>query len=194
MKNHQQINGFTLLEIIISTFLLSLIAVICGMALRTGIGVYDRLTKNQHGFEKTTINYYRLFDQLKHVKQFIYKNRRYTLFKGSDNYIEFISDVSITSAMPGFYKVRYEFEDGTLYIQEIRILDMEYFKKDWTDIEKKEFLSNIEEFSIEYLSNNNWYSSWSKNSIPSAVKIYLKTDKDKIEFIVPFIIGMKLGK
>jgi len=190
----RQNNGFTLIEVIIATFLLALIAVICGLALKTGLDVYHRVNKYAREFESTNINYYRLFNQLSHVCNYVYKNKNYVFFQGESNSLSFVSTFSLTQpGIPGFFKVKYSLNQNKLQVKEVNLLDVDYLQKDFLSVEGKNFLSNIDELVFKYYDQNHWVDSWHKNVLPKAIWVKI-VGKEQIEFIVPVIIGQKIKK
>jgi prepilin-type N-terminal cleavage/methylation domain-containing protein len=186
--------GFTLLEVVIAVFLLALIALVCAMALNIGITTYEKQQKHASDFEAQTINYYRLFEQLKHLCAYKGQGgKKYDFFKGDSEHLEFISSLSLTQpGMPGFFRVEYSFEEGKLWIRERRILDTSYLYKDWEEEEeKKEFLSELASLSFQYFDGQDWQEEWKKGGLPKAIKIKIEKKKTQFSFIVPLLIGEK---
>jgi|GEM_PF-3095014 len=185
-------NGFTLIEAIIAISLLSLIALICTGALNIGLSSYEKIGLKTDVFESNIFKSYKIFDQLKHIQTYKYKNRDFVIFKGDNNKLEFISSVSIiTPGIPGMFKVKYIYENGDLIIKEQRILDQSYLNKSLDEIDGTIFFNNLKNFSIEYLKNSEWYEIYENKGIPDAIKITLE-DENKLTFIIPLLINKKL--
>ncbi len=184
--------GFTLLEAVIAVFLLALIALVGAMALNIGITTYGKQQEHISDFEAKTINYYRLFEQLKHLCAYKGQGgRRYDFFRGDSKHLEFISSLSLTQpGIPGFFRVEYSFEEGKLWIREKRILDTSYLYKDWgAEEEKKEFLSGLASLSFQYFDGKGWQDVWRRRELPEAIGVKIENEKTKFSFIVPVIIG-----
>ena len=183
--------GFTLLEAVIAVFLLSLIALVCGMALRVGVTTYEKTQKYASKFESQTINYYRLFEQLKHTCPYkAERGGRYDFFKGESDRVGFITSLSLTQpGIPGFFRVEYSYEDGKLWVREMRILDTSYLYKDWEDEDKRELLSGLQGLTFQYFDGKDWQDEWRKIGLPKAIKVKIESEKVQFSFIVPFVIG-----
>jgi hypothetical protein len=132
-----------------------------------------------------------MFNQLKHVCSYNYKGKKYKIFKGNSHEIEFISNISILSpGIPGFYIIKYEFQENTIWIRERRILDQSYISKQWTE-DKHKFIKNVEDTEFKFLKDT-WTNQWIEHSIPTAIEVKIKLKDKLINFIVPFIINKSI--
>jgi len=192
-KSKSKNKGFTLIEIVIAIVLLSLIALSASIAIRIGLKSYE---KTRTTFEKTKskeINTLFLFEQIKLTSDYRWKGKIYNLFEGSRDKIIFISKKSILNPSKyGFFKVRYEEDEGKLWVSEEQIFDPSDVNREIKE-EPTPFIKDVLSVQFRFFDGKNWNDSWYSKQLPQAIYVNIEwKNKKNTEMIIPIVIDRTL--
>lgn len=196
-RHHRVTNqkGFTLLELMISVFIIAIIVVIIGGAMRLAFRSVERGERRVEALERTRMSFTVLQAQLQSQIPLTYEHdgeKKY-FFQGSRGSLQFASNYSIWGGERGYVAVQYRVdqdEEGrkTLYaventvgiesVSEVKLFDgfddiyFEYYFKDPT-----------EEVGI-------WTEEWTEErSIPEKVIVHLVHGAKDLALLVPLRVG-----
>lgn len=196
MKQRKKLNGFTLVEVMVSLTLLGLILLMVLGTFRLSLSSWERVERqNDHSLRIRSLQRMMLH-QIKSIFPYRVRTEKaegdYLAFEGKSKSLRFVSDYSIKSKKSeGFFSVTYLWKDGErLEIYEEKVLRKDFFE----DPLKEEFLiatlSGISNLTFEYLKEEEdqeegvWVEEWETKGLdplPQAIRISLQIRDEKKE-------------
>lgn len=182
-----QLQGFTLLELIIALTILTLVTLIVGSGLRITIRAWDKGELETGQTQRLRILSGMLSYQLKSAYPYVIKteDREGIVFTGTKDSLLFVTTVA-DREMGGLKWVKYTYKDGNLFYNEGLLPDKELEKT--TEDDGDIIDTEINKVEFEYLDQEGeWKDSWEEEeTLPQAVRI-------SIGYFQPFRVNIAMG-
>jgi len=186
-REDNQLQGFTLLELIIALTILTLVTLIVGSGLRIAIRAWDKGELETEETQRLRILSGMLSYQLKSAYPYTIKTEdgEEIVFSGTKNTLLFVTTVA-DREMGGLKWVKYTYKDGNLFYNEGLLPDKELEKT--TEDDGDIIDTEINKMEFEYLDQEGeWKDSWEdEGSLPQAVRI-------SIGYFQPFRVNIAMG-
>jgi len=172
-------HGFTLIELIVALAIMMMIMTVAFAGFRIGLNAWERGTKAANRLDQRSV-----VERL--IRRQLPLAASQTVFQGSAERIEFVSDYSLEDGAGDFRKIDYAADNGRFMYGDKPL--MEYDPKK-PDEPPQAALAQLKQVSFEFLGADNqqrpaWIKEWkNEDGVPAAVRIRLDDDM----FIVPMV-------
>ncbi len=201
----RRVNGFTLVEVMVTLTALGLILLVIFAAFRLGLSAWERGEAIKEKYQKVRIISQLISQQVKSMVPYKIKTEKaegnYLAFEGKKQSLKFVSTLPLKAKQPeGFVCVFYEFkegrgeEGGRLVLHEQRVLNRDFFEEGFKEESAVSLLEGVTQVRFEYYqeedSNKNrkegWVEEWNakeSKDLPKALRITIlqKNGRDEGE-------------
>ena len=186
-RENIQLQGFTLLELIIALTILTLVTLIVASGLRIAIKAWDKGEFETEETQRLRILSGMFSYQLKSAYPYKIKTEdgENIVFMGTKNSLLFVTTVA-DREMGGLKWVKYTYKEGNLFYNEGILPDKELEKT--TEDDGEIIDTEINKMEFEYLDQEGeWKDSWEdEESLPQAVRV-------SIGYFQPFKVNIAMG-
>jgi len=196
------VEGFTLVEVIVTLTILGFIVLIVFGAFRLGLSAWERGESTRGKYQKLRTVSELVSRQIKSIVPYKIKSQKsggdYLAFEGKPHSVKFISAVPIKGKQPeGFVYALYEFkaggkEGGRLILYEQRVLNKDFFEENPKEELGVPLFEGISDVRFEYYREENleknwtegWVEEWDakeEKELPRALRMVLAYQNGKME-------------
>lgn len=206
----KRVNGFTLIEVVITLTIIGFILIIIFGTIRLGLSAWQRGENIKEDYQHYRIISQMVSHQFKSMVPYKIKTKKaeqdYIAFEGKSNFLRFVSAISHRAREPeGFVYSIYEFKEdkkgeGSLIYYENKVLMKDFFEDEPKEEKKTILLEGISNIKFEYFREKNedknwkeeWLEEWNakeEKELPRAIRmtIYRKNkngDEDEAFLVV----------
>jgi general secretion pathway protein J len=181
--------GFTLIEVIVALTIMSLVVIVAFSGLSIAIDSWERGSRRLDELDRRVTVERLLKRQLavaSPARFFQLEGETFSLFRGSPERLEFISDYSLADGSADYRKIDYFIRDGGFYYGETAIFD---YTPSENEQEPTRLLAKFSRVSFQYLGmaqngRFEWVEDWKqRTALPRAVRAQIEDDV----FVIPMV-------
>ncbi len=210
--------GFTLLELVVTSTILSLMLVMIFGAMRLGSSSWERGEVSAEKYQRMRIVLNLLTQQLKSAFPYKVKTQKaeadYVAFRGESDSLQFVTTLSLQARRTeGLVHVIYRIRDNgsaskMLKVYEQRVLNKDFMEDTPDDDKFLPLIENLSDLKFEYFQEGEtkdeageWFESWDakdKKQLPSEVRMTVQwregKGKKETELSLPALVSIPANR